>query len=475
MATIVLRAGKGSPLTNAEVDANFSNINDELVLKLPLSGGTLTGTLNVNFSNASYSTPVSYSNTAAGGGGYMVNLFASSIGSAVAGDALWSNGVGNVIISPNAAGKSLKLVGGAWTGSAGITIDGSNNVALSSGATIGGNTALHAGNYSSYNTFSGVVSASSGFQTVGYAVNTRNRIWSFGNADAYGVSYFQGTSGVGGTAGSDTIGVHMGTATSAGSQWTFNMVDSSFRSAGPILQAGNQVLHAGNYSSYALPRTGGTLVTDSYIDFGPNSTWGATLRVGGNGHGGTSRASVATTNGNLHLDSALAGGGIYLNWYGGTAGTYFGNGASAQVGRVDGSGNATFSGSVTALGATLTGNLSFGSMTGTWITSSSMADAIGWNASYGVYIGSNTLGYSSYLRGNGTFTNNAGTYNLLHAGNVSSYALPVMASGTITEFGQTISANYTVTSGKNALSAGPITVNDGVTVTVPDGCAWVIV
>lgn len=34
MATIVLRSVKGSPLTNAEVDANFSNLNQELSDKL---------------------------------------------------------------------------------------------------------------------------------------------------------------------------------------------------------------------------------------------------------------------------------------------------------------------------------------------------------------------------------------------------------------------------------------------------------
>lgn len=34
MATIVTRAGKGSPLTNAEVDANFTNLNDELATAL---------------------------------------------------------------------------------------------------------------------------------------------------------------------------------------------------------------------------------------------------------------------------------------------------------------------------------------------------------------------------------------------------------------------------------------------------------
>jgi hypothetical protein len=71
---------------------------------------------------------------------------------------------------------------------------------------------------------------------------------------------------------------------------------------------------------------------------------------------------------------------------------------------------------VNASGDTMTGDLSFGSQTGTWISSSSMSDSIGWNTSYGVYIGSNTLGYNSYLRGNGTFSNNAGIHNLFHDG-----------------------------------------------------------
>jgi hypothetical protein len=42
MATIVTRAGKGSPLTNTEVDDNFTNLNTD---KLEKSGGTMTGDL----------------------------------------------------------------------------------------------------------------------------------------------------------------------------------------------------------------------------------------------------------------------------------------------------------------------------------------------------------------------------------------------------------------------------------------------
>lgn len=40
---------------------------------------------------------------------------------------------------------------------------------------------------------------------------------------------------------------------------------------------------------------------------------------------------------------------------------------------------------------------------------------------------------------------------------------------------QTVSTNYTLTSGKNAMSAGPITIASGITVTVPAGSNWSIV
>lgn len=42
------------------------------------------------------------------------------------------------------------------------------------------------------------------------------------------------------------------------------------------------------------------------------------------------------------------------------------------------------------------------------------------------------------------------------------------------EHSHTISANYSITSGNNALTAGPITINSGVSVTVPTGSTWVI-
>jgi hypothetical protein len=54
-------------------------------------------------------------------------------------------------------------------------------------------------------------------------------------------------------------------------------------------------------------------------------------------------------------------------------------------------------------------------------------------------------------------------------------AAPQAANGCITLNGQTISASYTMPSSTNGVSAGPVTVSSGVTVTIPSGSNWVIV
>ena len=40
---------------------------------------------------------------------------------------------------------------------------------------------------------------------------------------------------------------------------------------------------------------------------------------------------------------------------------------------------------------------------------------------------------------------------------------------------QTVRSNYTITTGSSAMSAGPITIADGVIVTIPNGSDWSIV
>ena len=52
---------------------------------------------------------------------------------------------------------------------------------------------------------------------------------------------------------------------------------------------------------------------------------------------------------------------------------------------------------------------------------------------------------------------------------------PAKANGSIIVNNTTISSNYTFDSGYNGFSVGPITINSGVSVTVPSGQRWVVV
>jgi hypothetical protein len=89
-----------------------------------------------------------------------------------------------------------------------------------------------------------VIASQSGFQSATYSAG-RNRIWSFGNADAYGLSYFQGSGGYGGS--TDMIGFHFGTASVAASKFTF-VSDGRFITSGDILPSSNNSYNLGSAS-----------------------------------------------------------------------------------------------------------------------------------------------------------------------------------------------------------------------------------
>lgn len=62
-----------------------------------------------------------------------------------------------------------------------------------------------------------------------------------------------------------------------------------------------------------------------------------------------------------------------------------------------------------------------------------------------------------------------------YAANNSASLVQWKANGTIIEYDQIITSDYTTTAGKNSLSNGPITIATGVTVTVSDNGDWTIV
>ena len=59
--------------------------------------------------------------------------------------------------------------------------------------------------------------------------------------------------------------------------------------------------------------------------------------------------------------------------------------------------------------------------------------------------------------------------------NGTAIAPQLSASNGLVENANTVSANYTIQTNYNAMSAGPVTVNNGITLTVPNGSNWVIV
>lgn len=146
-----------------------------------------------------------------------------------------------------------------------------------------------------------------------------------GPAGGVGPVGAQGPQGVQGPAGSLAAGTAAGNTTYwNGTTWVLNS-NNIFNNGGNIGFGTNNPLAPIH------------VYQDKYSLYGPNSTWGANLRVGGNGNI-DNNASVATTNGNLHLDAASGASAMYLNFYKGTGGIYLGNGATGAAGIVTAAG-----------------------------------------------------------------------------------------------------------------------------------------
>jgi hypothetical protein len=81
---------------------------------------------------------------------------------------------------------------------------------------------------------------------------------------------------------------------------------------------------------------------------------------------------------------------------------------------------------------------------------------------------------AGYIRFNTTNTGFEG-YNGTAWGSIGGGASGGGSDAVFYENGQTVTTSYTISSNSNAMSAGPITINSGVTVTIPSGSNWVIV
>lgn len=78
------------------------------------------------------------------------------------------------------------------------------------------------------------------------------------------------------------------------------------------------------------------------------------------------------------------------------------------------------------------------------------------------------------LTGDGTFNTTAYTGTTLTVTGSVTGAQTIASNGLVVN-SNTVTANYSIPSGSSAMSAGPMTVNGGITVTVPSGSRWVVI
>lgn len=137
----------------------------------------------------------------------------------------------------------------------------------------------------------------------------------------------------------------------------------------------------------------------------------------------------------------------------------------------------TGTGTIT-LGTAVSGYQTFGSAglaTGD-IVAYTIEDGTAWEVGSGTYNSTGpTLTRTLTQSSTGSLLSLSGTAKVF----VTIRAQDVMPTGggkdqIFYENGQTVTTSYTLTTGKNALSAGPITINSGVTVTVPSGQVWTV-
>lgn len=122
MASITTRAGKGSPLTNAELDANFVNINAELAVAA-IIGGTIDG------ATIGATSPVT---------AVLTQLDVDNI--QVSGNTILSTDTnGNINLSPNGTGvvaiSAASITGGSISGITDLAVaDGGTGASTIAGA-----------------------------------------------------------------------------------------------------------------------------------------------------------------------------------------------------------------------------------------------------------------------------------------------------------------------------------------------------
>ena len=495
MATIVTRAGKGAPLTNTELDANFTNLNTELGTKLtsadlapyltssgaaslylPLAGGTLTGDLTFSGSNRR-----------------IIGDFTSTTRLLVQTSSANSNTVFGLI--PN--GTSVNSQFHVW-GAADITNAPLGAFTINSGAVQIQSTAAGTGTALPFRV---LVSSTEVFRAT---TGTYNLL--IGSSTDDGVNKLQVTGSVGITTNLNFAGT--------GNRITGDFSNTTVASRAAFQSStinGNTLVNLLPNGSATVSRWGAFNGADpansSVVSLGITSSAAEIVSTfNGTGSylpldfytGGSNRGRVSTA-GNWLIGTTTDNGTDKLQVNGSVSATSFSGPHNGTVGAttpntgvfttLTATADSTFSstGAVTISKGTtaqqpaspVTGMLRYNTTTNQFEGYSGASAA--WNPVGGSTLANDTTTASDLYP---TFANaTSGTALTLYTGNTKLRYKPstgehkapthVSTNGIVVN-GTTVSDNVTIASGTNGFSVGPVTIAAGKTVTIAAGQRWVI-
>jgi hypothetical protein len=229
-----------------------------------------------------------------------------------------------------------------------------------------------------------------------------------------------------------------------------------------------------NYGQFNTPTFGGAVVCSSTLTVTGATTLNGGLSVTGNG----SFTGDGTFSGNLAVNGT---GQIKV-----PNGTTAQRSATPAVGSVRFNttlqtfeGYSTYSGqtistitNVTTV-ATLTTATNHNLTTGTFVTVSGATPAA-YNGTFSITVTTPTAFTYTMLTDPAGSATVVGSYKVGVWGQIGGGATGNGGDQVFVENGQTITASYQIPASKNASSVGPITINSGVSVTIPSGSRWVV-